>query len=186
MTNSSNTQLAYSLSDTPQALPADLQLVTPWAITGPADILAGSFQPPAVPWDGGANTAVGTGTLHSHTSHVFTVTAGVVIKPGIPTDPGSLVCGETSSTGDGIWNKVLVTNGITDDSAEPCTEVKAPPVQVVKADGSASQDINGLWTITYLVEVTNLGSTEPRTRDRHPAVRRASRCRAAHGRGTRT
>ncbi len=160
VTNSSGMQLAYELSDTPQAFPSGVNPATSWAVSAPASLNGGTFTAAGSTWNGDPNTLVGTGTLPAGASHVFTVTAGVTLT-GSASAP-ALLCSDTPG-GSGFWNTATVTNGVGESSDSDCAEIVPPTVRVVKDDGTATQLADGTWQITYNIHVTNLHSTIPTT-----------------------
>ncbi|WP_347978060.1 SpaA isopeptide-forming pilin-related protein [Microbacterium sp. ProA8] len=152
--NTSGMTLAYALDDEPIALPAGVDLTTPWAVTGPAKAPADAGTAVLTAgWNGTSQVQVATGTLPTGATHTYTVTAGVTLT--VNADPDDLECGETPTENEGIWNTTVVSNGVFEDDAEDCVEILPVPVEVAKSNGVASQGPAGLWTIAYQVTVSN-------------------------------
>jgi len=149
--NPSSIPLWYSLSDTPAALPAGVT-ATSWTAAGPAALNGGTFTAPGTPFDGGANTLVGTGTLPAGASHVFTVTA--TVTPSADVKATDLVCGQRPGTG--VWNTATVTNGVGSDDDDACDGIELPKVGIEKSNAVVAQNVDGEWVLAYQIKVTNL------------------------------
>lgn len=149
-TNATGTQLAYTLSDDAQALPAGVTGGV-WEASGPTvtggtDADEGTLD---AAWAGAGTLA--TGLISPDATHSYTVTRTVQIGAGTPGD--ALVCDNEPT--DGFWNTATVTNGIGGNESTDCAGVDRPGVDVDKTVTSVSQGDNGAWEITYDVKVTN-------------------------------
>ncbi|MBN9177720.1 MAG: DUF11 domain-containing protein [Microbacterium sp.] len=155
VSNTSGTTLAYTASDTPAALPANVT-GSGWTATGPT-ITGGGSGALTAGWTGGAgHTELATGLIPNGATHVYTVTTTVTL--GTAVNPADLVCSQTAPT-KGFWNTASVTNGVGGNDSSACTSVTPPKVSIVKSDATVAQLAGGVWDLTYQVSVTNESAT---------------------------
>lgn len=155
VTNTSGKTLAYTASDIPAALPANVT-GSGWSATGPT-ITGGGSGTLTVGWTGGpGHTELAKGTIPNGATHVYTLTTTVTL--GAAVNPADLVCSEASPT-KGFWNTASVTNGIGGNDSSACTSVTPPKVSIVKSDATVAQGADGVWDLTYQVSVTNESAT---------------------------
>ncbi|WP_431801822.1 SpaA isopeptide-forming pilin-related protein [Microbacterium sp. bgisy203] len=153
--NTSGKTLAYTLSDTPAALPANVTGAG-WTATGPT-IAGGGSGSLTAGWTGGTgSTQLATGLIPTGATHVYTVSNLVTV--GANANPADLACSPTAPT-KGFWNNATVTNGVGGDSSDACTSVVPPKVGIVKSDATVAQLADGTWDLSYEVTVTNQSST---------------------------
>lgn len=155
VTNTSGKTLAYTASDIPAALPANVT-GSGWSATGPT-ITGGGSGTLTTGWTGGpGHTELAKGTIPNGATHVYTLTTTVTL--GAAVNPADLVCSEASPT-KGFWNTASVTNGIGGNDSSACTSVTPPKVSIVKSDATVAQGADGVWDLTYQVSVTNESAT---------------------------
>ncbi|QIG38593.1 DUF11 domain-containing protein [Microbacterium sp. 4R-513] len=156
VSNESSIPLAYTLADTPAALPGGTTLTTAWAVGAPAADPTGAGTFALTPgWNGGGQAQIATGTLPAGASHAYTVTAGITVAP--TADPDGLQCDEDGESG--FWNAASVTNGIVPDDAEACISILPVPVTIEKSDATVNQLADGDWQADYEVTVSNSSAT---------------------------
>ncbi|MEJ1156570.1 VWA domain-containing protein [Microbacterium marmarense] len=156
--NASDTQLAYSATDTIAQLPMGVDGAD-WSATGP-EITGGTAADAGVvndAWNGDSNTELATGLITAGASHTYTVTSEVDVAVSASRD--ELACGESPDSATGVWNATTVTNGVGDDEADACISIETPTVSVEKSVTSTIQNEDGTWTVSYDVAVTNDSST---------------------------
>ncbi|MGU3647046.1 VWA domain-containing protein [Microbacterium sp. C23T] len=152
VTNGTGIDLWYSITDTPDALPAGVS-GGEWAATGPVATGGGSGTlNPA--WDGGAVVQFATGLIPTGATHTYTVTRTVSVAASV--DDSALDC---ESEGGGIWNSSTVTNGVGGNTSEDCAQIDRPTVDIAKTVTGTKQLEDGTWEITYDVVVTNSSTT---------------------------
>ena len=155
VSNTSGKTLAYTASDVPAALPANVT-GSGWTATGPT-ITGGGSGTLTAGWTGGTgHTELAKGTIPNGATHVYTLTTTVTL--GTSVNPADLVCSEASPT-KGFWNTASVTNGIGGNDSSACTSVTPPKVSIVKSDATVAQGTDGVWDLTYQVSVTNESAT---------------------------
>ena len=153
--NTSGKTLAYTLSDTPAALPANVTGAG-WTATGPV-ITGGGSGALTAGWTGAVgHTELAKGLLPNGAKHVYTVTTSVTL--GDTVNPADLVCSDTAPT-KGFWNTASITNGVGGNDSSACTSVTPPKVGIVKSDATVAQLAGGVWDLTYQVSVTNQSAT---------------------------
>lgn len=155
VTNPAPISLWYSLTDTPDALPAGLSGGA-WTVGDPTISAEGSATR-NLAWNGGSDTQVATGMLAVGDTHVYTVSRTVSVAPSVDADV--LDC--ATPGGGGVWNSATVTNGVGGNTDEACTDIVRPGVDVDKTVASAEQLVDGTWRIVYDVVVTNQSSALP-------------------------
>ncbi|WP_137845653.1 LPXTG cell wall anchor domain-containing protein [Microbacterium sp. 2FI] len=153
VTNSYDIQLWYSVTDEPQALPADVT-GGEWTASGPVATGGGSgaLNPD---WDGDLDTQLATGVLPAGATHTYEVTRTVMIAASVVDE--TLDC-LSEEEGAGLWNSATVTNGVGGNTDLDCIVIERPLVDIDKDVTDIRQLEGGTWEITYEVLVTNLSS----------------------------
>lgn len=151
VTNNTGSSLAYTLTDTPAALPTGASGGS-WAATGPT-VVGGGSGTLTEGWTGtGGNTQLATGFVPNGASHTYVVTRTVTLAADL--NPANLKC-SNSPDGKGFWNTASVTNGVGGNDSSICAEITPPTLTIAKSDATVSQGANGVWTLVYDITVTN-------------------------------
>ncbi|MFK4834629.1 hypothetical protein ACI3KY_02750 [Microbacterium sp. ZW T2_14] len=147
VSNPSGIQLWYSLTDTPQALPAGVTGGT-WTAAGPVPADGGGVR--NANWNGDGDTLLASGLIQPDATHTYTVSRTVEVAASV--SDGELDC---DIEGGGIDNSATVTNGVGGNTSTDCAEIERPTVTIDKTVTGTSQRADGTWDITYDVVVTN-------------------------------
>ncbi|MDR7113589.1 putative repeat protein (TIGR01451 family)/LPXTG-motif cell wall-anchored protein/fimbrial isopeptide formation D2 family protein [Microbacterium trichothecenolyticum] len=152
VTNGTGVDLWYSITDTPDVLPAGVS-GGEWAATGPVATGGGSGTlNPA--WDGDGVVQFATGLIPTGATHTYTVSRTVSVAASV--EDSALDC---ENEGGGIWNSSTVTNGVGGNTSEDCAQIDRPTVDIAKTVTGTKQLEDGTWEITYDVVVTNSSTT---------------------------
>lgn len=141
VTNPAPTDTVYDLADSLAFGPGIT--VSSATVTPPAGITAET-------WTGSGDITLG-GDLPGSTTHHYTVT--VIADAGTVAGTSAAVCTPGASLG--FANTATLTlSDSTELDAEGCAE-PAEPTVTKALDGAPVQGVDGRWTVTYLVTVTN-------------------------------
>lgn len=165
VTNASDADLYYSLSDDFKELPSGVSWRTdegnpvPWAVAHDVTSATGSITVNPG-WNGSGTLATGQikAQATAATVHTFTLTRDVVL--GVDTDFQDLLCDQGEAHASGFWNQTTVTNHVTSDGPKwACASIETPRFTVDKNWLSTTPLDDGTWQVDYSVDVTNTGNT---------------------------
>lgn len=151
---SADTSVVFTLTDTPEDLPAGVVLAAgaKWmaeAVTDGAPAVVDATRPDSGEW------VIAEGTLEPGTSFDYLVKTKVVVNLG--EDEATIAeCKDVDAEGIVLPNGSTVVSGGFETEDEGCTVVQpSPALEIDKAFRSASMDGDGVWTVIYDVLVSN-------------------------------
>lgn len=151
---SADTSVVFTLTDTPEDLPAGVELAaganwTAEAVTDGAPAVVDATRPDSGEW------VIAKGTLAPGASFDYLVKTKVVVNLG--EDEATIAeCKDVDAEGIVLPNGSKVVSGGFETEDEGCTVVQpSPALDIDKAFRSASMDADGVWTVIYDVLVSN-------------------------------
>ncbi|MEP9385022.1 isopeptide-forming domain-containing fimbrial protein [Nocardioides sp. KR10-350] len=154
--NPSDQQLAYTLTDTPAALPKGVTLTGSWQTWGAVEFWVGQSARNTA-WNGDTVTELATGVLPAGGKHTYTITGTVRVAPGA--DLTAL-----ATENGGLLNDAVVTNGVGKDEDDAVVKIDVDPANwslTKTSDPTTGSVVKPGDTVTYTVTAENLDKDNP-------------------------
>ncbi|WP_182141275.1 isopeptide-forming domain-containing fimbrial protein [Schaalia sp. JY-X169] len=150
VSNPSDSELPFTLTDTPDPMPTGVERLSDWVATAPE----------ATPLDGDTFDGTGTWTLvdgariPAGTDYTYTVSTTVKVTTAV-NDSTVADCADTEVHGIVFPNLAEVTSGKHNDKDTGCVAIPVGDLDLDKTWKSSSQRVDGTWDVTYDVTVAN-------------------------------